>query len=98
MRHIIHDYPDEKALRILQNTKAALGPDSVILIDDMVFPNAGVHWQATQFDLVMMTALAALERTQDQWGSLIQKAGLKINKVYMYTTSLQDSVIECVPA
>jgi demethylsterigmatocystin 6-O-methyltransferase len=64
----------------------------------MVVPNSGAHWQATQLDLIMMTSLAALERTKEQWYDLIAKADLKINKIYTYTTSLQDSIIECVPA
>lgn len=46
MRNIIHDYPDEKAAVILRNTAAALSPDSLILIDDMVLPNSGVHLHA----------------------------------------------------
>jgi demethylsterigmatocystin 6-O-methyltransferase len=98
MRNVIHDYPEEQAIRLLQNTAAALGPDSVILIDDMVLPNAGVHWHATQLDMVMMVGFASMERTEDQWHSLIEKAGLKINNVYTYTNSLRDSIIECVPA
>jgi demethylsterigmatocystin 6-O-methyltransferase len=98
MRNIIYDYPEEKAIRLLKNTAAALGPDSVILIDDMVLPNAGVYWHATQIDMVMIVGLASIERTQDQWNSLVQKAGLKINKMYTYTTSLGDSIIECVLA
>jgi demethylsterigmatocystin 6-O-methyltransferase len=97
MRNIIHDYPDERAVDILKNTIAALGPDSVILIDDMVVPNTGAHWQATQIDMIMMTSLAAKERTRDQWDTLVEKAGLKINKIYTYTASLQDSIIEVVP-
>lgn len=97
MRNIIHDYPDERAVAILKNTIAALGPDSVILIDDMVVPNSGAHWQATQIDMIMMTSLAAKERTRDQWDTLVAKAGLKINKIYTYTASLQDSIIEVVP-
>lgn len=97
MRNIIHDYPDQKALIILKNTKAALGPDSVILIDDMVLPNEGVHWHATQYDMVMMTSLASMERTKAQWESLLEKAGLKINNVYTYTSGLRNSIIECVP-
>lgn len=97
MRNIIHDYPDEKAITILRNTTAALAPDSVILIDDMVVPDSGAHWQATQIDIVMMSSLASMERTREQWYALLEKAGLKINKIYVYTTSLQDSIIECVP-
>lgn len=98
MRNIIHDYPEEKAILILKNTIAALGPDSVILIDDMVLPDSGVHWQATQIDMIMMTSLASQERTREQWYALLGKAGLKVNKIYTYTTSLQDSIIEVVPA
>ena len=76
----------------------AFASDSVLLIDDMVVPNKGAHWQTTQLDLQMMTSLASLERTRDQWYDLIAKAGLKIVKMYTYTTSLQDAIIECVPA
>ncbi|KAG9868757.1 O-methyltransferase, partial [Aureobasidium melanogenum] len=85
MRNIIHDYPEEKALQILRNTKDALGPNSVILIDDMFLENKGVHWQAAQIDITMMTCLSSLERTREQWNDLIAKAGLKISKVYTYT-------------
>ena len=98
LRNIIHDYPEEKAIVILKNTMAAMAPDSVILIDDMVVPNEGAHWQAAQLDFQMMTAMASLERTRDQWYELMGKAGLKIVKMYTYTTSLQDNIIECVPA
>jgi len=98
MRNIIHDYPDEKAIEILKNTKAAMGSDSVILVDDMVVPNVGAHWQTTQLDMTMMTALASLERTKDMWYALMEKAGLKIVKIHTYTASLQDAIIECVPA
>ncbi|KFY95975.1 hypothetical protein V500_02605 [Pseudogymnoascus sp. VKM F-4518 (FW-2643)] len=98
MRNIIHDYPEDKAILILKNIIAALATDSVILIDDMVIPNSGAHWQATQIDLVMMMSLASLERTKEQWHELLEKAGLKINNIYTYTASLQDSIIECVPA
>jgi demethylsterigmatocystin 6-O-methyltransferase len=43
MRNIIHDYPEDKAILILKNTIAAMAPDSVILIDDIVLPDSGVH-------------------------------------------------------
>ncbi|KAK6000901.1 hypothetical protein QM012_002984 [Aureobasidium pullulans] len=97
MRHIIHDYPDEKAIQVLRNTKDALGPHSVILIDDMFLEDKDVHWQAAQVDMTMLTCCSSLERTRKQWTDLISKAGLQISKVYTYTESLRDSVIECVP-
>ena len=81
----------------MQNTIDALAEDSLILIDDMVLPNVGVHWQAAQLDILMMTTLAARERTQDQWYQLLEKAGLKVNSISTYTSSLKDSIIEVVP-
>ena len=94
MRNILHDYPDKQCVTILKNTMTAMKKDSKILIDDMVLPNSGVHWQSTQLDMAMMTSLAAIERTKEQWYALLERAGLKINKIWTYTTSLQDSIIE----
>lgn len=96
MRNILHDYPDKQCRTILQNTIAAMGKGSVILVDDMVLPNSGIHWQATQLDMAMMTGMAAGERTKEQWYALLESVGLKINKIWTYTTSLQDSIIEAV--
>ncbi len=97
LRNILHDYTDDKCLTILKELMAVMNKDSVILIDDMVLPNTGAHWQATQLDLALMTTLAAMERTERDWYSLLDKAGLKVNKVYQYTDQLNDSVIEVVP-
>jgi demethylsterigmatocystin 6-O-methyltransferase len=98
MRNILHDYPDDKCHDILKNTIDALADDSLILIDDMVLPNEGVHWQAAQLDILMMTSLASRERTTEQWYKLLEGVGLKVNKMYTYTSSLNDSIIEVVPS
>ncbi|THV52662.1 hypothetical protein BGAL_0073g00370 [Botrytis galanthina] len=97
LRNILHDWPDDKAVIILKNLIPALGPDSRILIDDMVLPNENVHWQAAQLDLTMMSALGSKERTEEQWRSLIDAAGLKILKIIPYTMLLNESIIMVVP-
>ena len=96
MRNILHDYPDKQCLMILKNIIAAMEKDSVILIGGVVLPDSGIHWQATQLDMAMMTGMAAVERTKEQWYALLESAGLKIKKIWTYTTSLQDSIIEAV--
>ncbi|KAJ5975130.1 hypothetical protein N7481_008837 [Penicillium waksmanii] len=95
-RSILHDWADEKALIILKNTISALGPDSAILIDEMVLPNSGVHWHATQVDMAMMSSLASLERTTEQWHTLLEKAGLRIVEIHTYSARY-NSILECVP-
>lgn len=97
MRNILHDYPDEKCLIILKHLKDAMGPHSAILIDEMVIPETGAHWHATQIDMVMMTVLASTERSQEQWHALLASAGLTAKNIVKYTVSLEDSVIVAVP-
>ncbi len=97
MRNILHDYPDDKCATILRNTAAALGHDSRILVDEMVLPNTGTHWEAAQLDMVMMTCLAARERTRGQWEKLVDEAGLRIVETHRYTENLGDSILVLVP-
>ncbi len=97
MRNIMHDYPDNMCIKLLKNTIAAMNRDSVILIDDMVLPNKGLHWQASQLDLTMMSSMAAMERTEKEWYTLLDMAGLKIKMIYPYTEDLNDSIIVAVP-
>ena len=93
----MHDYPDDRCIVILRQIMKAMDKDSVILIDDMILPNRGAHWHATQLDLTMMANLGAMERTEKQWYSLMSSAGLKIKSICTYTIELRDSIIVAVP-
>lgn len=93
----MHDHPDYTCIVILRQIMKAMDKDSVILIDDMIIPNKGARWQATQLDLTMMASLGAIERTEKQWYSLMDSAGLKIKSICTYTPELRDSIIVAVP-
>lgn len=73
-----------------------MGPDSLILIDEMVLPDTGVHWQATQIDLTVMASLASRERTYTQWVELLGSVGLEIAKTRTYMPSVYHSIITVV--
>ena len=73
-----------------------MGPDSVILLDEMVLPDREVHWQSTQIDLTMMAALASIERTKAQWARLLDSVDLRIVEVYTYTPSIYESIMTVV--
>lgn len=73
-----------------------MGPDSVILIDEMILPDRNVHWHSTQIDLTMMAALASVERTQTHWAKLLDSVGLKVANTYVYTPSLYESIMTVV--
>lgn len=73
-----------------------MGPDSILLLDDMVMPSENVHWQAASIDFIMMGSVAAMERTKPQWEKMLDSAGLKIRDIFTYTENLRDSVVVAV--
>lgn len=97
MRNILHDYPDERALVLLANTTPAMGKDSVLVIDEMIIPNQGAHPRATGQDMMMMASLASMERTERQWDSLLERAGLRVLGKKTYNLETGQSVLVVVP-
>ncbi len=96
MKAVLHVLPDEHCRTVIQNIKEAMSEDSVFVIDEMVFPDSNVSWQAAQFDLTMMCAHASMERTQTQWKALLESAGLKIRDTYVYNQSCHQAVMAVV--
>ena len=54
MRTVLHDWPDDFCLKILKNIREAMGPDSLLLINENVVPNRGASIFQTWVDHVMM--------------------------------------------
>ena len=96
MRAVLHVLPDERCRNVLQNIKEAMGRESVFLIDEMVFPDSKVSWQAAQFNLTMMCAHGSMERTQAQWKVLLASVGLDIRDVYVYNRSCHQAILAVV--
>ena len=71
MRNILHDWPDATCLTILKHLRAAMGADSVIIIDEIVVRNTESLWKQVNYDIVMMSALGGMERTKEQWKKLL---------------------------
>ncbi|KAK3392886.1 S-adenosyl-L-methionine-dependent methyltransferase [Podospora didyma] len=67
MRGVLHNHPPHKVRKLLEHTKAATAPDSVLLADEMVLPEMGVNYDVASIDLTMLGACASLERTEAQW-------------------------------
>ncbi|KAJ5784436.1 S-adenosyl-L-methionine-dependent methyltransferase [Penicillium pulvis] len=93
LRRIMHDWPDKEAASILQNIGSVMAPDARILIDEVVLPNTGAHWQATMTDLSMMFAFGGKERSEKQWESLAECAGLRVEQIHTYVASTYTSIV-----
>jgi demethylsterigmatocystin 6-O-methyltransferase len=98
MRNILHDWPDAECIKILQNIKAAMAPESKLLIDEMVIPMKGAPRIAMQTDMVMLLACTAEERSEGRWKELLSAAGFKIDEIYTYQEEISNSIIVTTPA
>ncbi|KAM3066195.1 hypothetical protein ACMFMG_012155 [Clarireedia jacksonii] len=93
LRAILHDHHDDKAILILKNIMQVMDKDSLILLDEMVLPNEGVDWFATQTDLTMLATFGSMERTESQWYKLLEKVGLTVRRISTYTHSFRLNII-----
>jgi O-methyltransferase/methyltransferase family protein len=92
MKHIIHDWDDEKAITILKNcAQAGRGKTRVILIESVIEPGNGQAF-AKWVDLEMMLLPGGKERTEAEFAALFQAAGMRIARVV--PTKSPASVIE----
>ena len=94
MHSVLHTFPDSKARDILTSLKPGLTRGySKLLINENVIPDQGAHWLSTSLDMVMMSALSASERTEQDWQTLLESAGFKIVKIWTYEPGT-ESLIE----
>ncbi|QKX58549.1 uncharacterized protein TRUGW13939_05674 [Talaromyces rugulosus] len=93
-RGVLHNHPDYKVKQLLQNTKSAMTPDSVMLLDEMILPEEGVNSYAACMDLSMMAAFAGMERSESQWREILSSVGLKLVKTYVYNPHNYEGVMD----
>ena len=94
MQHIIHDWADEPALKILANCRRALKgrKDGKLLIVDAVVPETSEPHFSKILDLEMLLMPGGRERTEGEWRDLFDKAGLEITRIVPMQAA--ESVIE----
>ncbi len=92
---IIHDWDDERALRILRNCRAAMTPAAAVLLLERILPEHGHASEAAMGDVNMMVMLTGRERTAAQYRKLLADADLQMTKVV--EVSERDSLIEARP-
>ncbi|KAL9617509.1 MAG: hypothetical protein Q9160_007720 [Pyrenula sp. 1 TL-2023] len=104
---VLHDWPDEPALKILQHLASAMTPGySTLLIHDHIAPGPSAdaneimastgpvttHPHTTAYDLVMMVMVAGKERSEAKWRELLERVGLEVVRVWKSGGAVQGIV------
>jgi hypothetical protein len=96
MKHIIHDWDDERAATLLKNIRAAMNRDARVLIVESVVPEGvGPHYSKL-LDLEMLVSPGGVERTPEEYAALLAEAGLRLTRIL--PTRSPFSIIEAVAA
>jgi hypothetical protein len=95
MKHIIHDWDDERASLILRNIATAMGTTrgKVVLLE-MVLRGAGEPDMGKLLDIEMLAMPGGRERSADEFKALFARSGFEMTKVV--PTSSPLSVVEAV--
>ena len=92
MKHIIHDWDDERALVILRNIRKAMNPGGrVILIESVLQPGNQPDFGKI-IDLEMLLMPGGRERTEEEFRSLFERAGFRLTRILATRAPL--SVVE----
>ena len=81
MKHIIHDWDDERASAILRTIHAAGGPAARLLVLETVVPPGNEPHGAKWLDLLMLALFAGRERDEAQWRGLLDGAGFAVERI-----------------
>ncbi len=96
MKHIIHDWPDDRCVQILNACRKGVNPGGKLLVVDSVIQPGNDFSPGKFLDLQMMVFPSGCERTEKQFRDLFASAGWRLTRII--PTAAQDAIVEGVPA
>jgi hypothetical protein len=96
MKSVIHDWDDERAHKILVNSRRAVPKDGVLLLVDLGLTEDNLPSMGKVIDIAMLVLTGGKERTIEEYRDLLAGAGFRLNQVY--PTSAEVNVIEAMPS
>jgi hypothetical protein len=98
LKHVIHDWDDDRAVAILRNCHRAMGPQGKLLIVEGVYPpridQSAESRGAAANDVNMLVSTGGRQRSEVEFRSLYEAAGFQLTRII--PTVARISVIEGV--
>jgi hypothetical protein len=96
MKYILHDWDDEKCLRILGHCRDAMAEGGRVLVAEHVIPKGnGADW-GKLLDINMLALTGGQERTREEFRELFARAGLRL--LHVHATACPLHLLEAVRA
>jgi hypothetical protein len=92
LRHIIHDWDEERCLIILRNCHRAMPSAGKLLVIESVIPPGNQPFHGKFLDLVMLLIPGGKERTEDEYRTLFEGAGFELTRIV--PTGTEVSIVE----
>jgi hypothetical protein len=96
MKYILHNWDDERCVKILTNCRDAMNAKGRILVADPVVPPGDKPDWGKLLDIQMMVVVPGKERTKEEFAALFKHASLKLTRVIK--TNCPLSLVEAVRA
>jgi len=81
MKHVLHDWNDEKSIQVLVNCHQAMKAGSKLLVIEGIIPTGNTPHPGKFMDINMMAMTGGKERTEKEFAALFAKAGLKLSRI-----------------
>jgi hypothetical protein len=95
LSHILHDWADAESIAILRNIRQAMDSSGRLLIVEMVLPPGDAPHEGKILDLLMLTVTGGVERTADEFATILAEAGFRLSRIV--PTATEQSIVEAVP-
>ena len=100
LKHVIHDWNDERASAILKNCRAVVPRDGKLLIVEGIYPEridqSPEARGATATDVNMLVSTGGRQRTSTEFRELLAASGFRLARIV--PTASRVSIVEALPA
>jgi hypothetical protein len=99
LRHILHDWSDERCRAILHVCREALAPKArLLIVERTMVENAQIPTSVLQADLEMLVISGGQERTQAHYARLLADCGFRLTNAVATGEEPPHTIYEAVPA
>ncbi|WP_395104249.1 methyltransferase [Actinomadura sp. SCN-SB] len=97
LSNILHDWDDDRSVRILRNCREAMNPGGRVLLAEAVLPDGREPSRAKLIDLEMLIIgpRGARQRTESEFRDLFARSGLRLSRV-VPADGMPFSLVEAV--